>query len=69
MTQFVSQVRPPSGENACSQRHEVGVMSDQTYRTSTPWPWWSSWLKNSPMPSLKAPTMGWSRIPFAPFAQ
>jgi hypothetical protein len=31
--QFGSQVFPPSTENACSKRAEVGVMSDQTYRT------------------------------------
>src|SRR6266487_651612 len=31
--QFTSQVLPPSSENACSKRHESGVMSDQTFRT------------------------------------
>jgi hypothetical protein len=30
MIQFVSQVCPPSSENACSQRAEVGVIADQT---------------------------------------
>src|SRR5258708_8910715 len=30
--QLVSQVFPPSAENACSQWHEVGVMSDQINR-------------------------------------
>src|SRR6266849_7208401 len=30
--QLVSQVLPPSAENACSQWHEVGVMSDQINR-------------------------------------
>jgi hypothetical protein len=29
MTQFVSQVLPPSDEYACSQRADVAVMSDQ----------------------------------------
>jgi hypothetical protein len=29
MTQFVSQVFPPSSEYACSQRHELAVISDQ----------------------------------------
>jgi hypothetical protein len=29
MTQLDSQVCPPSGENSCSHRAEVGVMSDQ----------------------------------------
>jgi hypothetical protein len=31
--QFTSQVLPPSSENACSKRHESGVMSDHTLRT------------------------------------
>jgi len=31
--QFVSQVLPPSSENACSKRHEFAVMSDHTLRT------------------------------------
>ncbi len=29
MIQFVSHVRPPSGENACSQWHAVGVIPVQ----------------------------------------
>ena len=35
ITQFVSQVTPASGENACSQRADVGVMSVQSKRTRT----------------------------------
>src|SRR5262249_16650952 len=31
--QFTSQVLPQSSENACSKRHEFGVMSDQILRT------------------------------------
>src|SRR5699024_10462716 len=38
MVQFVSQVRPPSAENACSHRIEVGVMSDQIRRVKTCFP-------------------------------
>jgi hypothetical protein len=30
MIQFVSQLSPPSSENACSQRAVVGVIFDQT---------------------------------------
>lgn len=33
MIQLVSQVLPPSGENACSQRAESAVMLDQINRT------------------------------------
>src|SRR5438552_13250898 len=33
ITQFVSQVLPPSSENACSKRHESGVMSEKPFRT------------------------------------
>ncbi len=32
-TQLSSQVFPPSSENDCSKRHEVGVMSCHTFRT------------------------------------
>src|SRR5215467_10892763 len=32
-TQFNSQVFPPSSENDCSKRHEVGVMSEIMNRT------------------------------------
>src|SRR5215468_11190323 len=31
--QFTSQVLPPSSENACSKRHEFGVMFEITKRT------------------------------------
>jgi hypothetical protein len=34
MVQFVSQVRRPSGEKACSQRADTAVMSRQVYRTA-----------------------------------
>jgi hypothetical protein len=37
-TQFVSQVLPSSGESACSQWHEVGVMLDQMKRARTRFP-------------------------------
>src|SRR5262249_49385789 len=33
MIQFVSQVRPPSPEKACSQRQELGPLVVQMYRT------------------------------------
>ena len=36
--QFTSQVFPPSSENDCSKRHEVGVMSEITNRTKIPRP-------------------------------
>jgi hypothetical protein len=31
---LTSRVLPPSSENACSNRHDVGVMSERTFRTS-----------------------------------
>src|SRR5271168_1093131 len=37
-TQFVSQVLPSSGEAACSQWHDVGVMLDQMKRARTRFP-------------------------------
>jgi hypothetical protein len=37
-TQFVSQVLPSSGESACSQWHDVGVMLDQMKRARTRFP-------------------------------
>lgn len=33
ITQFTSQVLPPSSENACSKRLESGVMSEKLFRT------------------------------------
>src|SRR6185369_2814755 len=47
VTQFVSQVLPPSSEKACSQRYESALMSLQRYRTRTQRPWIVSWSKNS----------------------
>jgi hypothetical protein len=38
-TQFVSQVLPSSGESACSQWHDVGLMLDQMKRARTRFPW------------------------------
>jgi hypothetical protein len=37
-TQLVSQVLPSSGESACSQWHDVGVMLDQMKRARTRFP-------------------------------
>lgn len=37
-TQFVSQVLPSSGESACSQWPDVGVMLDQMKRARTRFP-------------------------------
>src|SRR6185369_5843214 len=41
--QFTSQVLPPSSENACSKRHEFGVMSEMTNRTRIARPFSVSW--------------------------
>jgi len=41
--QFTSQVFPPSSENACSKRHESGVISDMMNRTRTARPLYVSW--------------------------
>jgi hypothetical protein len=38
VVQFVSQVFPPSGENACSQWADVAVIFDQMNRTLTGFP-------------------------------
>ena len=38
IVQFISQKAPPSGEKACSQRHETGVMCDQRKRTRMGFP-------------------------------
>src|SRR5580693_9793606 len=46
-TQFISQLLPPSSENACSKRHELGVMSETTNRTRITRPSSVSWSKNS----------------------
>src|SRR5262249_38529009 len=61
--QFTSQVLPPSSENACSNRQELGVMSEITNRTKMARPLNVSWLKNSPRPFLKPPIVGWLRAP------
>src|SRR5581483_10357926 len=67
--QLTSHVLPPSSENACSKRHEVEVMSDQTFRTRIILPSNSSWSKNSPRPFLNSPTVGWPRVPTLLFAK
>src|SRR5215813_12471990 len=56
--QLTSQVLPPSSENACSKRHEFGVMSEITNRTKMARPFSVSWLKNSPRPFLNSPIEG-----------
>src|SRR5258705_1310328 len=61
--QFTSQVLPPSSENACSNRHEFGVMSEITNRTKIARPLSVSWLKNSPRPFLNSPIVGRLRLP------
>src|SRR5439155_15562772 len=56
--QFTSQVFPPSSENDCSKRHEVGVMSEITKRTKLARPFSVSRSKNSPRPFLNSPIVG-----------
>ncbi|MBA3583576.1 MAG: hypothetical protein H0W36_03435 [Gemmatimonadetes bacterium] len=41
--QFTSQVLPPSAENACSKRQDVGVISEMTKRTKICRPFSVSW--------------------------
>src|ERR1700677_1759168 len=67
--QLTSQLLPPSSENACSNRHESGVMSDQTFRTRMVLPLNSSRSKNSPRPFLNSPIVGWLRRPLLLFAK
>src|SRR5262249_59468332 len=60
MTQLVSQASPPSGEKACSQRHDAAVMRDQRKRTLIGLPSrWSS-AKNVPIPPVNRPIIGTS---------
>src|SRR5215831_18614870 len=61
--QLTSQVLPPSSENACSKRHEFGVMFEITKRTKMDRPLNVSWLKNSPRPFLNSPSVGWLMVP------
>src|SRR5262249_20069706 len=61
--QLTSQVLPPSSENACSKRHEFGVMFEITKRTKMDRPLNFSWLKNSPRPFLNSPIVGWLMVP------
>src|SRR5437667_10095158 len=69
MTQFVSQVLPPSSENACSKRLEFGVISEKPFRARIIRPLNSSWSKNSPRPSLNSPIIGLLSMPSLLFAQ
>ena len=69
MIQFVSHVRPSSGENACSQRAAVSVMPDQTKRTTMGRPSSSSRPSNTPTPFAKEPTTGGSSVPYWLLAQ
>src|SRR2546425_10417733 len=61
--QFTSHVLPPSSENACSKRHEFGVMSEMTKRTKMARPSSVSWAKNSPRPFLNSPMVGGLMVP------
>ena len=63
ITQLTSHVSPPSGENACSQRQVVAVMSDQRKRTRIGRPLNVSSAMNVPMPFSKPPTTGGSSRP------
>src|SRR5262249_61338679 len=58
MIQFVSQVFPPSSENACSQRAVSAVGRDHTNRQSTFFPFAISSPWNSPTPPVNLPTIG-----------
>src|SRR4029453_5676472 len=69
ITQFVSQVLPPSSEKACSKRLEFGMMSEKTFRARIIRPLNSSWSKNSPRPSLNSPIIGLFITPSLLFAQ
>jgi hypothetical protein len=61
MIQFTSQLAPPSGENACSQRHVFSVMSDQMKRTRIGLSLNVSSAMNVPTPFSNPPTTGGSR--------
>ena len=62
MIQLVSQVAPPSGEKACSQRAEVWVISDQRKRTLMGRPLKVSSARKVPTPSLNPPRIGASIV-------
>src|SRR5258707_13909964 len=64
--QFTSHVLPPSSENDCSIRADLGDRSSQTYRTRMVLPFHSCWLKNSPRWPVNWPTTGGeSLVPLA----
>jgi hypothetical protein len=63
MIQLTSHEVPPSGENDCSQRHVLSVMSDQMKRTRIGRPLNVSSAMNVPTPFSKPPTTGGSRRP------
>ena len=64
-TQFTSHDLPPSSENACSKRHEFGVLHEITNRTKIARPLSDSCPKNSPRPLLNSPVTGSLRVPLA----
>jgi hypothetical protein len=61
MSQFVSQVAPPSFEKACCQRALAAVMFDQKKRTRIASPFNVSSAKKVPVPLSNAPTTGTPR--------
>jgi hypothetical protein len=64
--QFTSHALPPSSENDCSIRADVGDRSSQTYRTRMVLPFHSCWLKNSPRFPVNWPmTGGKSMVPLS----
>ena len=58
ITQFVSQLFPPSGEKACSQCAELAVMCDQVKRTLMGFPRKVSSPSKMPTPFSKLPITG-----------
>jgi hypothetical protein len=68
--QLVSQLEPPSVENACSQRAESAVMPLQRNRQRIGVPSHSSSENSSPSPSVKPPRAGiGSSVPVRPSTQ
>ena len=63
IVQFVSQVFPPSAENACSHRGVGVVMRDQMKRTRMGRPSKTSEPSNLPTSPAKEPTTGGSSTP------
>src|SRR5690606_31209110 len=61
--QLVSQVFPPSSENACSNRSVSGETCVMTKRARIVRPSTVSTPKNSPIPSVSCPTSGGKRVP------